>query len=1272
MRVLFWNIRGVKKEAGKRFLQSLISEYYPDILCLAEPMVQVSKFPVLFFNKLGYSAEFIHNIRHERCSNLWIIWKRGLSHPSIASMSAQQLSIEVDWQGKKLLLSFIHASCFKIERRDLWSELAAVSAASLPLLIVGDFNATLFSNEKKGLGNFNVGSAAEFQAMVDSCMLISTSSQGKKYTWSNNRRRGNVMAVLDRSFHNELWIDEFKNISQRVITCTASDHTPILIHSNMIQKPSNIPFRFHNFWMEDDNFQLVVKQAWSQQVSGCPIYILAQKLKVVKGVLKAWAKERFPNLNEEVKKATSELKRVQDTIEVSGMSDALFNEEADAKTALLNASKMQEKLWSEKAKLRWLKEGDRNTKFFHLSVKIRRSRNQISMLRREDGSWISDQLDLANYIVDFYKNFHSENPVEPHYELLDQIPTLISNEDNAFLDAVPSREEIKMAIWDLDADSSPGPDGFPGQFFRSCWDIVENDFCRAIFSFFLVGKIPKGVNNCFLTLIPKADGASSLDSFRPICMGNFFCKVLSKIAASRLSLFLPRLISEEQGAFQRGKIISENISLASELANLMHSSVRGGGMGLKLDVQKAYDSLSWEFLFATLKKFGFSPNWINKIHQMLLSTRISILLNGGPVGFFGVERGLRQGDPISPILFILAEEVLCRGLKNLILERKMKALPGPRGAITPSHLLFADDIFIFMNGSARYVKHLHEFLSKYQSFSGQKINLEKSKIFFGKIAPHRSHFISDFLGIAAADLPTKYLRVEIFKGRVKNSHLLSLLDKIKGRLAGFFRERFIKEDGSLRRGYKSSSIWPGLKRVWSFVAKNEQWILGNGKKIDFWLDRWIDNQSIAEKTNLDPVFFSDLKEKVSDFICQAAWDLPHVESVLLAEIWEKAKRIHIQGVNDLCLWRLTSSGIFSIKSAWEENREKYQKVSWFSLIWNSSNQPRQAVFAWRLVQNRLPTDENVSHRGVQMASRCSLCGKDEESMSHLFYNCEFARSLWRAFCEGFDVQWKPYMDMLSFIAWWKQTAKNLHFKKVWITGFSLVPSVIWQERNARIFEGVSKSSRHCFAMIKSEISLQMTAATGSPLSFSSLLCAKRLGISRVRYKPREVMEIFWCPPQRGWVKLNSDGCSLGNPGKAGAGGVFRNENSEILQSFRTFLGVHTNFEAEMIAVITGLEFARDMGITHLWIECDSVAVVLLIAKGRIPWFCLQRWMSLTSYLNSLTWKITHCMREANPVADFLAKTAAKFEVSSPIQSWPVRIAIELEVDGQSRPRYRFF
>ncbi|XP_042489265.1 secreted RxLR effector protein 78-like [Macadamia integrifolia] len=145
--------------------------------------------------------------------------------------------------------------------------------------------------------------------------------------------------------------------------------------------------------------------------------------------------------------------------------------------------------------------------------------------------------------------------------------------------------------------------------------------------------------------------------------------------AERLSCLLPRLMSEEQGAFQKGNIISANIGLASELANLLHTSVRGGGMGIKVDVQKAYDTLSWNFLFAVLKKFGFSNVWLSWNHEILISSRISILFNGGPVGFFGVERGLRQEDPISPMLFILAEEVLCRGLNGLLKEGENKGSP---------------------------------------------------------------------------------------------------------------------------------------------------------------------------------------------------------------------------------------------------------------------------------------------------------------------------------------------------------------------------------------------------------------------------------------------------------------------------------------------------------------------------------------------------------------------------------------------------------------------
>ncbi|XP_042505515.1 uncharacterized protein LOC122082088 [Macadamia integrifolia] len=214
-------------------------------------------------------------------------------------------------------------------------------------------------------------------------------------------------------------------------------------------------------------------------------------------------------MNVEVEKAKQVLVKVQEEIEAAEMSDELFNKEAEATTVLLKANQMYEKLWVEKVKLSWMKNGDCNSQFFHLS------------------------------------QFHEASPISVHNELLDFVPRILGEEDVEGLESVPGRDKIKKAVWDLDPASLPRPNGFPGSFLRKCWELVEADFCKALMQFFVIGKIPKGINNNFISLIPKVEGASSLDRFRPICMGKFYCKVLSKIMASRLLSLLPSLISKE-------------------------------------------------------------------------------------------------------------------------------------------------------------------------------------------------------------------------------------------------------------------------------------------------------------------------------------------------------------------------------------------------------------------------------------------------------------------------------------------------------------------------------------------------------------------------------------------------------------------------------------------------------------------------------------------------------------------------------------------------------
>ncbi|XP_042477704.1 uncharacterized protein LOC122059071 [Macadamia integrifolia] len=894
-------------------------------------MVDVGDFPCLLFNRLGLDVNFVYNHYANKIPNIWVIWKRHLAAPVIISETDQQVTLRWCWQQQEIYVSCIYANCFRALRRELWTDLVASGPqVPAPWMIVGDFNAILESHEKRGPGAFNVGPAAEYGPMVDACSMIPVPSHGRKFTWSNNRRRGNVVVVLDRSFYNDSWV-------------------------------------------------------W---IRGSPIFVLSKKLKRLKPILKNWSIEKFPNFDVRLEESRKCLVEIQEKIERDGLDDILFSREVEAKSEYQAALDNYEKLGGEKSRIRWMKEGDRNSKFFHLSIKMRKIKNSISSLTKFDGTIVSDPEQMEEFVADYFESFHKTSPVVDHLDLLDAIPRVL-DVDVMMLKLIPRDTGIKFAEWELDPDSSPGPDGFSGAFYKKCWEVIGQDFCNAVKEFFSSDHMPNGVNNCFLVLIPKVDGVVPLDKFRPLCMGNFFVKLISKIMALRLSRLLPRFISEEQGAFQKGKVIQSNIGLASEMVNLMFFAARGS-LGIKVDIQKAYDTISWGFIFQVLRRFGFPEQWITWLHQILVTNRISILFNGDPVGFFGMERGLRQGDPISPMIFIIAKEVLYRGLQKLLSERKITSLQGPCGAHVPGHILFADDIFIFTNASARNVRNLHSFLNRYQEFSGQKFNLEKSKLFMGRIPIDRRNQISGILGIMVCNFPTKYLGVEIFKGRVKKEVLLPVMDKVKNRLAGgkgrCSMARRVESvmsvisgeidttnrlqsngtsNGDLKKGYKASSIWPSVRRMWSFVGDKKRWIVGNGQSINFWKDRWWGSESIVEKVQgLDDIF-QTTNARVGDFISNFEWQILEARSNLLKDVFNRIRGIKLPhyAMVDHCVWSLTTSREFSSCSAWKDIRARNRKAPWKSTIWFKRLLPRLFTFGWRIVHEKLSTNDLIRKRG---------------------------------------------------------------------------------------------------------------------------------------------------------------------------------------------------------------------------------------------------------------------------------------------------------------------
>jgi len=174
-----------------------------------------------------------------------------------------------------------------------------------------------------------------------------------------------------------------------------------------------------------------------------------------------------------------------------------------------------------------------------------------------------------------------------------------------------------------------------------------------------------------LVLIPKVTGAQVMGDFRPIALANFQFKIVTKILADKLSIITLRIISPEQRGFIHDRNISECIILASEAINMIDKRQFGGNVLLKVDIKKAFDTLDWKFLIAVLRKFGFSSLFTDWILAILHSARISILVNGKAVVFFNCSHGVRQGDPLSPLLFCIAEEVLSRAISMACVAGKI-------------------------------------------------------------------------------------------------------------------------------------------------------------------------------------------------------------------------------------------------------------------------------------------------------------------------------------------------------------------------------------------------------------------------------------------------------------------------------------------------------------------------------------------------------------------------------------------------------------------------
>ncbi|XP_074315836.1 uncharacterized protein LOC141652088 [Silene latifolia] len=470
------------------------------------------------------------------------------------------------------------------------------------------------------------------------------------------------------------------------------------------------------------------------------------KLRLLKSELRHIHRSEFAGLAHKVAAAKHELSTCQLAMQAFPLSSHLMAKEKECVQTYGTLKLAEMRGLAQRAKVKHLQLSDNNTKYFYAHITARRMVNTIGTIEDVNGTVCKGQ----------------------------KQSNILSNSD--FLEDRVTDLEIETALFSIDENKSPGVDGYSSGFFKKTWPITGPAFRGAVMEFFRTCHMPRGSNSTLLALIPKTESPKSVTYFRPISCCTVFYKTVTKILANRMRKVLGGVVGLEQAAFIEGRDLFDNSMLAHEMANKYRRSLLTPRCILKIDIKKAFDSVNWEFLAAYLRMFGFPPLFTKWVLACVTSSFFTLNINGSSEGFFPVQRGLRQGDPLSPYLFTLCMEVL---------SRLLRLLPSASGfsyhpkcvKLNLIHLIFADDLLVFTRGELPSIQAAH---------------------------------ILSATGYVEGSFPVKYLGIPLLTSRLSQHMFLPLLDKIRSKITSW-ANNFLSYSGKLQL---INSVIFGLHNFW--------------------------------------------------------------------------------------------------------------------------------------------------------------------------------------------------------------------------------------------------------------------------------------------------------------------------------------------------------------------------------------------------------------------------------------------------------------------------
>nr|KYP67620.1 LINE-1 reverse transcriptase isogeny [Cajanus cajan] len=409
--------------------------------------------------------------------------------------------------------------------------------------------------------------------------------------------------------------------------------------------------------------------------------------------------------------------------------------------------------------------------------------NHVSGLFLPNGEWCSDNNVLEHEASLYFKNIFCMREATGESIITPNMPTL-SDDNKNLLVAPVTKEEVFKALTGMKSFKAPGPDGFQPIFFKLYWHVVGDDVWNLINEAFQTGIIDTKLAETLIVLIPKVDAPLSYKDFRPISLCNVVYKLITKVLVNRLRVFIGNIMSPLQSSFIPGRSTVDNAIILQEVLHFMNKSKRKkGDLIFKLDLEKAYDRIDWEFLNNVLLDFGFPDITCRLIMNCVSSSSLHLLWNGVKSAAIIPRRGLRQGDPLSPYLFVLCMEKLGLLINQAVFDHRWQPIKISKEGPSISHLFFADDCLLFIKARNSQVRLMQIIIDEFCTKSGLKINVEKSRAFASKtITSAKKARIQGISNIRFTTLG-KYLGFPIFYGRPRREVFQPVMDRISAKLA---------------------------------------------------------------------------------------------------------------------------------------------------------------------------------------------------------------------------------------------------------------------------------------------------------------------------------------------------------------------------------------------------------------------------------------------------------------------------------------------------------